>query len=254
METPTAFILNSAIASWRDDVSRSPNRRPENIAELEGHLRDSLAALQERGLSDEEAFLVATRRLGHPAKLESEFAKVNRHEVWLYRMLWMLIGIQVWGLVGTVSRTIGNTAVLGGLTSFGYHFQSYTHAPDAWSALGSLPALLSLLAQLLIMGACLAGGWWLARRAEAGASKLATKALRRPVLVGLAAVVLLLVTNSAGAVDRMLLQRIFSQNEVMTIVWSQTLAGLVLWPLQIVGFVALTIALLRRRLRAQQAA
>ena len=41
--------------------------------------------------------IVATRRLGRPAGLESEFAKINRREVWLSRLLWMLIGIQVWG-------------------------------------------------------------------------------------------------------------------------------------------------------------
>ncbi len=96
METQSTFILNNAIQSWRDGLGRSPNLREENLAELEGHLRDSVAALQGQGLSEEEAFLLAARRLGHPAGLESEFAKINRREVWVNRLLWMLIGIQAW--------------------------------------------------------------------------------------------------------------------------------------------------------------
>src|ERR1039457_5316434 len=98
MENPTTFDLNNAICRWRDGLRQSPHFREENLAELEAHLRDSVAELQGRGLPDEEAFLLATRRLGNPARLDSEFAKVNRRQVWLHRVLWMLVGIQVWGL------------------------------------------------------------------------------------------------------------------------------------------------------------
>ena len=97
MENPTAFDLNHAISRWRDDLRQSPYFREENLAELEAHLRDSVAELQGRGLTDEEAFLLATRRIGDPERLDPEFAKVNRGQVWLNRVLWMLVGVQVWG-------------------------------------------------------------------------------------------------------------------------------------------------------------
>ncbi len=74
-------------------------------------------------MTDEEAFLLATRRLGCPAGLESEFAKINRGQVWLNRLLWMLVGIQLWGLMIRASRVAADAAVLGGLAGFGYLFQ-----------------------------------------------------------------------------------------------------------------------------------
>ena len=152
-----------------------------------------------------------------------------------------------------ISCTIGNAAVLGGLTSFGYQFQSSTHAPGTWSALTGLPAVLILLAQLLAMAACLIGCWWLVRRTGNGASNVANRALRRPVLTGFAVIAFLLVINGVGVADRVLLQRCFAQNEVLTIVWSQALAGLVLWPLQIIAFVVLIIGLLHRHLGLSRA-
>lgn len=254
METATAFILNNAIASWRDEVSRSPNLRPEDVAELEGHLRDSLEGLQARGLSQEEAFLVATRRLGHPAGLESEFAKINRREVWLNRLLWMLIGVQVWGAVSTASRCLGNAAVIVSLTGFGYHVRSSNMPPSVWSALSGLTAALTLLAQLLGMGVLLAGCCYLARWTEDGAHRLVNRILQRPFLAGFAVLAFLLVINGTWIVERMLVQRCVPPSEAISFVYPQMLVGLVLWPLQIAAFVTLTIALLRRRLRPQQAA
>ena len=82
MENPTPFDLNHAIQRWRDGLSQSPHFRREDLAELEAHARDSVATLQAKGLTGEEAFWVATRRLGSPLGLEPEFAKINRGEVW----------------------------------------------------------------------------------------------------------------------------------------------------------------------------
>ena len=59
METPTSFDLNEALRCWRAGLSQSPQLRAENLAELEAHLRDGVAAWQARGLTEEEAFLLA---------------------------------------------------------------------------------------------------------------------------------------------------------------------------------------------------
>src|SRR5208282_4573250 len=104
MENQTSFDLNDAVRNWRGGLSRSPQFRGEDIAELEAHLRDSVAAFGKKGLSEEEAFLLAVRRLGNQAKLEPEFAKINRTEVWLNRALWMLVGILLWGQLGFLSQ------------------------------------------------------------------------------------------------------------------------------------------------------
>ena len=47
---------------------------------------------------------IETERLGQIATLETEFAKQNTRSVWLDRALWILIGAQVWSLVGNASQ------------------------------------------------------------------------------------------------------------------------------------------------------
>lgn len=78
MEHTSAFDLNSALQRWLDSLAESPQFRPDDLAELESHIRDSVNQLQTQGLSSEESFLIATRRMGAAEKLEPEFAKVHR--------------------------------------------------------------------------------------------------------------------------------------------------------------------------------
>jgi hypothetical protein len=94
MEKTTPFDLNHAIKRWRETLAQSPAFRSENLDELESHLRDSVVDFQNRGLSPEEAFAIATGRIGNSEALEREFGRVNGKSVWLDRVLWMLIGIQ----------------------------------------------------------------------------------------------------------------------------------------------------------------
>ena len=105
METTTSFDLNRAIQHWRENLASSPAFRNENLHELESHLHDSIAALQTRGLSAEEAFMVAGGRIGQVSLLKTEFGKVNGKLIWLDRILWMLIGHQVWMLISIVCST-----------------------------------------------------------------------------------------------------------------------------------------------------
>lgn len=77
METAIEFDLNTALRHWLEGLAQSPHFRKENVAELESHVRDSMIRLESQGLSAEESFLIATRRVGSVEKLEGEFAKVN---------------------------------------------------------------------------------------------------------------------------------------------------------------------------------
>jgi hypothetical protein len=101
METTTPFDLNCAIQHWRDGLAQSPAIRAENLDELETHLRDSVATLQSRELSAEEAFLIATKRVGRGAVLVKEFGKVNPVNVWVERCLWGLVALQLWSIFQT---------------------------------------------------------------------------------------------------------------------------------------------------------
>jgi hypothetical protein len=96
METTTAFDLNQAIRHWRENLAQSPAFQRANLDELETHLCDSIASLQSRGLSEAEAFQIASQRLGGMEQLHAEFAKTNASTIWRQRAFWMLAGMLFW--------------------------------------------------------------------------------------------------------------------------------------------------------------
>jgi hypothetical protein len=114
MENQTSFDLNVAIQHWRENLAQSAAFRAENLNELESHLRDSIASWQTRGLSEYEAFFVASQRIGAGRQLEAEFEKVNRETMWLERLLWMLIGVQTWMLVNSAAGILTENLMLMG--------------------------------------------------------------------------------------------------------------------------------------------
>src|SRR4051812_23637656 len=100
METQTRFDLNAAIAEWQEELAGQPDLTPVVRRELETHLRDTVTGLQGRGLSNEESFWLARRRVGRPQELSEEFAKADPAQVWRERVFWMavaLIVIHLWG-------------------------------------------------------------------------------------------------------------------------------------------------------------
>ncbi|MGH7994682.1 MAG: permease prefix domain 1-containing protein [Limisphaerales bacterium] len=79
MEYISRFDLNTALRLWLERLGQSSQVKTENLKELESHISDSVMQLQTKGLSPEESFLIATHRVGSPARLEPEFGKVNRN-------------------------------------------------------------------------------------------------------------------------------------------------------------------------------
>lgn len=74
--------LEEQIAQWRAYLRRRRVLHGADVEELEGHLRDQLAALSEAGLTAEEAFLVAVRRMGSLDALSREYAQVHSERLW----------------------------------------------------------------------------------------------------------------------------------------------------------------------------
>lgn len=88
--------MNEAIRRWQQNLAASPAVCADNLEELASHLRASVQRLKAIGLSEAEAFLVASRRLGAVDELDREFSKVNRGLVWRARAFWMLAGMLVY--------------------------------------------------------------------------------------------------------------------------------------------------------------
>jgi hypothetical protein len=89
MENQTRFDLNLAVKNWQSDLAAQPNFAAEDRCELEAHLRDTIAGLQQRGLNDEESFWLARHRVGQLQPLDDEFKKSDPARFWNERIFWM---------------------------------------------------------------------------------------------------------------------------------------------------------------------
>jgi len=74
--------LEDQIAEWRAYLRRRKAVHSPDVEELEGHLRDQVAALTEAGLAGDEAFLVAVKRMGSLDALSREFARAHSERLW----------------------------------------------------------------------------------------------------------------------------------------------------------------------------
>ena len=74
--------LEAQIALSRDYLRRHPAVRSSDVAELEDHLRAQIEGLAEAGLSEDEAFLVAVKRLGNLDAVSREFAREHSERLW----------------------------------------------------------------------------------------------------------------------------------------------------------------------------
>jgi hypothetical protein len=109
------FDLNRALLDWRSRRASESPWRDEDLDEMESHLRDSVAALEALGISSDEAFLLATRRLGPTHEVAAELAKVHPAETFRVRAIWMLVGMLLLGWVGDVARVASDLTVLAGV-------------------------------------------------------------------------------------------------------------------------------------------
>jgi hypothetical protein len=74
--------VEAQITEWRGYVTRRPAVNGRDVDELEAHLRDQIAELDAAGLTDDEAFLVAVKRMGDLDTLSREFAREHRGRLW----------------------------------------------------------------------------------------------------------------------------------------------------------------------------
>ena len=246
METTTPFDLNRAIQLWRESLEQSPAFRRENLDELETHLRDSVAVLQQRGLSEEEAFLVATRRAGSGAILGAEFGKLNARNIWLDRVLWMLVGNMFFWFLNSLLYPIGSGLLFFSFKEFG--------AAGASSSNYLYVAIFSATIQLITFATVLALCWrlftsnwssatkWLAKYVSSSTCFVAAAA------VGIVCMILAQLVRGSSSV---LLIKYASREEIGQFAMGQSLGGMVASLVEAAVFVILALWLARRRLLAK---
>ena len=74
--------VDRRIAEWRSAVERGRAVSASDLDELEAHLRDQMTDLVAAGLDDDEAFLIAVKRLGRIDRITAEFAREHGDRLW----------------------------------------------------------------------------------------------------------------------------------------------------------------------------
>ncbi len=82
MATPDQATLDDQIDQWRSYLRRRQAIHAVDVAELEDHLREQIAVLVDAGLADDEAFLIAVKRMGDIDALSREFAREHSDRLW----------------------------------------------------------------------------------------------------------------------------------------------------------------------------
>jgi len=81
-EARASDSLEGQIEQWRSYLRRRQAIRPVDVEELEDHLRGEVTALRGAGLSENEAFLVAVKRMGSLDAISNEFAREHSERLW----------------------------------------------------------------------------------------------------------------------------------------------------------------------------
>ncbi len=74
--------LEAQIDQWRSYVQRRQAISTADVDEMEDHLREQVADLTATGLDDDEAFLVAVKRMGNLDEVSREFAREHSDRLW----------------------------------------------------------------------------------------------------------------------------------------------------------------------------
>lgn len=80
--TLPATSLEDQIGQWRSYLRRRQAIHTVDVAELEDHLREQVAGLTGAGLAEDEAFLIAVKRMGDLDALSREFAREHSERLW----------------------------------------------------------------------------------------------------------------------------------------------------------------------------
>ena len=93
MERNIEFNLQEQISNWVRHLNTEPSITESDSEELKSHLLDLIDELKEAGLDEEEAFWVASKRIGSSSEWEADYGEVNKPLIQMRRSLFILAGV-----------------------------------------------------------------------------------------------------------------------------------------------------------------
>lgn len=226
------FDLKKSIMSWRSDVISLEAVSPEDVEELEDHLNQEILSLVELGLSEKEAFWVATERMGNISVLGNEYRKVNGPLIWTRRLMWMLAGYLLFLLLTNIVQAASDI------------FAGFTLSLES----GHVTSLLIYITSNVLM---LAGILWGVNKINAGQQNhfarlvqfLQAKPILAIVLTGLSFALLHFIGIAAPGI----MSRFVTPND-----WGQYIVGISIYDMLVSLLFPVGVAALIFRLRKLQ--
>jgi len=96
MESNNELNIQEKTDRWVNKIKSDPSFTESDSEELKSHLLDSIDQLKSKGLSYEEAFLVASRRMGTIVDWEEDFRQANNQVIQMRRSILILAGVLVY--------------------------------------------------------------------------------------------------------------------------------------------------------------
>jgi len=96
MSQNNTFNLEAQINQWLDKNRRNPSFTVSDLEELKNHLYEIIDVLTEKGLDEEEAFMVAKMRLNIDFEVDKEYEEGNKPIIQMRRSLLILAGVLVY--------------------------------------------------------------------------------------------------------------------------------------------------------------
>ena len=96
MERNNEFNIQEQIDHWVSKIKSEPSFTESDSEELKSHFLDSIDKLKDTGLNDEEAFWVASRRIGTTVDWEEDYSQANNQIIQMRRSVLILAGVLVY--------------------------------------------------------------------------------------------------------------------------------------------------------------
>jgi len=196
MPNQSSFDLEKAISTWRAELACQPGLTPADLRELEIHLRDAFAEFKVKGFADEEAFQLASKRVGPSGAVAAEFAKAAPGRVWAKRLFWLVFGLFLFASYVDIMSNF-YSLISGFLISIGV----VQFRPEHVSSHGAIFELCSVLF------GCGVAAYWLVR----GVPRFLARATSSRLRVAGFGVVVFLITFLARFLERWVMFREDSQ-------------------------------------------
>jgi hypothetical protein len=109
MDSENDFDIQKQIKSWESKLKTQPSLTESDAEELKSHLLDLIDTLQDAGLDDQEAFLVASKRIGNIYDWGQEYLQENNTILQIRRSAVILAGVLIYFFFYNLIEIAGKT-------------------------------------------------------------------------------------------------------------------------------------------------